>query len=306
MWPLLACVGGIGTLPGDTDKEPVDSEPGHSEDTTSTAPELLGLVIDPARFELGPRDLGEARALASWSDGSSTDVSAEVSWSVDDAEVAGMWVAGELRPLGPGETTLRASWGLEASAAVTVTGVGTPLEGELVFNEILFDPASGADVNGDGNADTTEDEFVEIVNISTTTLDLEGVEVYDGDNAGWRHRFGSTVLMPGEAVVLFGMGSVTLSEPHASFAVCDDGTNGLDIGLALSNDGDEIRLELDGSRLARASYASGAASDAALVLDPELSGSSYGEHPHTGATAWSPGTLSDGSPMPGPAGIFAP
>ncbi|MGJ8661028.1 MAG: Calx-beta domain-containing protein, partial [Bacteroidota bacterium] len=45
---------------------------------------------------------------------------------------------------------------------------------DLIINEVLADPASGADVNNDGNASTSEDEFIEIYNNENNSIDLSG------------------------------------------------------------------------------------------------------------------------------------
>ncbi|MEL6179113.1 MAG: lamin tail domain-containing protein, partial [Myxococcota bacterium] len=59
-----------------------------------------------------------------------------------------------------------------------------PTMGDLVLNEIHADPdATDGDANGDGVADTSDDEFLEIVNISGQTLRTVGLElVRNGDN----------------------------------------------------------------------------------------------------------------------------
>lgn len=313
---LVGCLGGLGTLEGSSGP---DKPAGGSHDTASgedsggggggggggTAEVTLeSLSLDPGSLDLGPREVGDVSAVAHWSDGSTSDVTADTTWSTSNEDVAGIWVAGRVQPLGPGTTFVNASYeGEEAKADVTVSGYADVASGDLVFNEVLADPASGADENGDGNADVVEDEFVELVNVSGASLDLGGLTLYDADNAGERHTVpDGTILLPGEALVVFGGGSVaSLHRTHAVFQVCDDGVTGLDLGLALSNDGDTIRaLARDGSTVTTMSYADGDASDEALQLRPELTGSAYT------AAGPSPGTLSDGSAMPGPDGWFSP
>ncbi|MCA9516284.1 MAG: hypothetical protein KC635_15185, partial [Myxococcales bacterium] len=73
--------------------------------------------------------------------------------------------------------------------------------GDLVLNEILADPPSGADVNGDGVASTSDDEFVEVVNISGKTIGLANVQI---DVGGKKAALGAICLGPNEARVLYG------------------------------------------------------------------------------------------------------
>ena len=85
----------------------------------------------------------------------------------------------------------------------------------FVLNEVLYDPPSGSpgDANGDGIRDANEDEFVELVNSSATSLDISGYKLYDADRLSINtanHEFpANTILNPGQAVVVFGGGTPT-------------------------------------------------------------------------------------------------
>lgn len=57
-------------------------------------------------------------------------------------------------------------------------GVG-PEVGDLVINEVLADPPTGADVNGDGTASIDADELVEIVNRTAIAIRFDGLELSD-------------------------------------------------------------------------------------------------------------------------------
>ncbi|MEL7218844.1 MAG: lamin tail domain-containing protein, partial [Pseudomonadota bacterium] len=58
-----------------------------------------------------------------------------------------------------------------------------PATPNVVINEIQFDPASGdvGDANGDGTRDFSQDEFVEIVNRSSSFVDISGWTLSDDD-----------------------------------------------------------------------------------------------------------------------------
>jgi len=104
----------------------------------------------------------------------------------------------------------------------------------LVVAEVLADPPG--DVNGDGRADRSEDEFVELFNPGPD-LDLSGWRFSDDDTpAAQQFRFPAGTLLPrGQRLVLFGGGAA----PRLSGLVfADDGT----LGDGLANTGDRLLL----------------------------------------------------------------
>jgi hypothetical protein len=95
------------------------------------------------------------------------------------------------------------------------TGTTDTIYYGFVLNEVLYDPPSGnpGDANGDGIRDANDDEFVELVNSSVTSLDISGYKLYDADRLSINtanHEFpANTILNPGQAVVVFGGGTPT-------------------------------------------------------------------------------------------------
>ncbi len=87
----------------------------------------------------------------------------------------------------------------------------------VVINEVLVDPASGpeGDANGDGIRDTYHDEFIEIVNRGTVTVDISGWETGPAGSDPFVFPEG-TRLAPGEYTVVFGGGS-PVSPPGQAF-----------------------------------------------------------------------------------------
>ena len=72
-------------------------------------------------------------------------------------------------------------------------------------DEILADPdPTSGDANGDGVVSSTQDEFVELVNVSGSSLDISGWTLSDA--SGVRHTFppGSVVCEEGVMVVFAG------------------------------------------------------------------------------------------------------
>ena len=75
----------------------------------------------------------------------------------------------------------------------------------IAITEILADIPSGSpgDANGDGDTDSADDEFVEILNKSGAPLDMSGWSLRDRSEE--RHLFpAGTVLPSGCAIVVFG------------------------------------------------------------------------------------------------------
>jgi hypothetical protein len=100
-----------------------------------------------------------------------------------------------------------------------VLAIDTTPDTTLVINEAFYDPASGldGDANGDGNRDSSEDEFIEFVNNSNSPLDISGYKIYDdntftdlpaADNP--RHEVPANTIIPANGIyVLFGGGMPT-------------------------------------------------------------------------------------------------
>ncbi len=101
---------------------------------------------------------------------------------------------------------------------------------QVRLNEILADP--GLDWDGDGTVAARTDEWVEIVNVGTTQVDLSCYRLADA-SGGLRWRYGfSGVLDPRETRVVYGSESVAWERANGFPA----------FGLSLNNDGDTVFL----------------------------------------------------------------
>ncbi len=167
---------------------------------------------------------------------------------------------------------------------------------DVVINEFLADPGlTDGDANGDGTIDTSQDEFVELVNISGADLDVAGWSVHDSFSL--RHTFPvGTVIPAGCAIVVFGGGTPTGSFGSALVQVTT-------AGLALSNSGDTIYV-YDDSNALHDYYTFGveAIVDQSMTLDPDISGLAFVTHGTATGSAgalFSPGTQIDGSNFAG-------
>ncbi len=149
---------------------------------------------------------------------------------------------------------------------------------DLVMNEILADPPSGADVNGDGTASTTDDEFVELVNVSNRDVALTNVTIKVNDKTVVAGAF---CLPPNAARVVF----------H---------TDGLP---ALTNGGASVSLLVDGLTVQTHTYGSEGGSDQSLTLAVQLDPtSSWVKHKEISTAPYSAGTCANGNAFPDCAG----
>ncbi|MCP4544459.1 MAG: ExeM/NucH family extracellular endonuclease, partial [Chloroflexi bacterium] len=171
----------------------------------------------------------------------------------------------------------------------------------LVINEFLADPASGlaGDANGDGTRDSSQDEFIEIVNNSDADLDISGGTLEDGFSV--RHTFPANTIVPANcAIVVFGGGT-----PTGAFGGTVVQTASTD-ALGLNNGGDVITLSVD-STIQVVAYGSEGSDNQSLTLDPDITGSTFVKHSEatgSGGSLFSPGTRIDGSSFAGCGTVF--
>jgi len=186
-----------------------------------------------------------------------------------------------------------------------------PLAGPpVVINEVLADPASGlaGDANNDGVRDSSEDEFVEIVNVSGGPLDISGWTIADA--VATRHTFpAGTVLADQCGIVVFGGGTPTGGFGGVLVQTASGGF------LGFNNGGDTVTLSDGGGDVASVSYGGEGGSNQSLTLDPDVTGSlplvQHTSATGSGGAPYSPGERVDGSlfagcelPVLGPFEIF--
>jgi hypothetical protein len=164
---------------------------------------------------------------------------------------------------------------------------------DWVINEIHADPDSSAgDANGDGTPHFSQDEFVEIVNISGSAMDISGWTLADG--FGVRHTFPGGTLVPDQcSIVVFGGGAPT-GDFGGSVVQTASGNQ-----LGLNNGGDSITLNDGLSDVATASYTGSEGGDnQSITLSPDVTGTlPWVKHTvatGSGGTRFSPGTRADG------------
>ncbi len=176
------------------------------------------------------------------------------------------------------------------------TNVVAPVN--LVINEIQSDPASSiaGDANGDGIPNSTQDEFVEIVNTDVVDLDISGWTLADGYSV--RHVFpAGSVVAQGCSIVVFGGGTPTGSFGRSLVQVSSTG------GLGLNNGGDSITLNDGSNDVLSTSYGSEAGDNQSVTFDPDITGTEprvkHSIATGSGGALFSPGTAIDGSQFDG-------
>ena len=168
-------------------------------------------------------------------------------------------------------------------------------EGLLVINEIHADPDTAAgDANRDGIRDSSDDEFIELVNNSTEDLDISGWSLKD--NSSVRHVFPPGTKVPaGCVIVVFGGGT-----PAGFF--CGNLIQTASTGrLGLNNTGDTVFLSDGISDIDVQSFGSEGGDNQALTRSPDISGPFLKHSVAEGSdgSLFSPGTMLDGSCFPG-------
>jgi hypothetical protein len=170
------------------------------------------------------------------------------------------------------------------------TGLGEHALNCLVaVNEVLADPPAGVDVNGDGNASVTEDEFVELLNLSSTEVDLGGWTLADG--FGVRHTFPADTIIPaGCGIVVFSGGT-----PAGDFGAMTVQTASTG-SLGLSNGGDTITLESPTEVVAALTWDAEGGNDQSLTRSPDITGAfvQHATAAESDGRAFSPGTRVSG------------
>lgn len=105
-----------------------------------------------------------------------------------------------------------------------------PSSAQIVVNEFLADPVR--DWDGDGVANYRDDEWIEIRNIGSVTVDLSAYRLADAEGPGvFRYGFAGTIA-PGGVRVVYGSDAKAWEE-----------ANGFPVyGLSLNNTGDRVSL----------------------------------------------------------------
>jgi hypothetical protein len=167
-----------------------------------------------------------------------------------------------------------------SNSAFTITS-SSP--GKIIINEILANEA-GSD---------TSTEFVELVNVGGTAVDISGWKLWDASAA--RHTFPSgTTIGPGQALVVFASASA-IPGGLTNAVAASTGT------LSLNNTGDTVALKSSNKKtLTSYTYAGSLAGvdGVSMNRNPDASASgTFVLHTSISTQDASPGTRANGSPF---------
>ncbi|MEL7834917.1 lamin tail domain-containing protein [Fodinibius sp. Rm-B-1B1-1] len=177
-----------------------------------------------------------------------------------------------------------------STTTLTIEDNDTP---RIVINEIHADPdPNNGDADGNDNVSSSDDEFVEFVNNTSSDIDISNWTF--SDESGLRHTFPAGTSIPAEgSLVLFADDEIN---PKGNFGgTIVQGSNESPT-LSLNNGGDTIYLhDTDGNEVLSLTY-SAADNDQSIVRDPEITGdfvahSSVSDNDEL----YSPGTKVDGT-----------
>ena len=209
-------------------------------------------------------------------------------------------VPSELRGSGVVSVSVKAD-GIEANLSTINLG-GSALR-DIMINEVLVDPPDGAagDANRDGVRDSSQDEFVELVNNTARDLDLTGYLLQTRSSSAAsdtiRHRFAAgTILQAGTAIVIFGGGTVNANDPEFGGSQVFRASSG---GLSLANSGGVVTLrDTSGATVTSLTYGSavGLAADInqSISRSPDVFGG-FIPHQSVDERLFSPGTKINGA-----------
>ncbi|HJU57023.1 MAG TPA: lamin tail domain-containing protein, partial [Pyrinomonadaceae bacterium] len=230
-------------------------------------------------------------------------------WESTDTSVATVDQNGLATGVGIGTTTIKATTGGKTGTATL--NVTAP---KIVINEALADPSGSADTdlagdaNHDGERDASQDEFVELVNSSSASVDISGwtlrTRSLDGATETLRHTFASGTTIPANsAIVVFGGGNENF-DPNNSVFGCAQVVKASTGRLSLLNSGETIVItDANGNLTAQLTYGSAAGlnggADQSITRSPDITGdfTLHTTAADSGGKAFSPGVKVDGTPF---------
>lgn len=158
---------------------------------------------------------------------------------------------------------------------------------QVVINEIHYNPAGDltGDANGDGLRSSSHDEFVEIVNANTNSIDVSGYTISDADGVAFTVPIG-TILLSNQPLLVFGGGAPTGSFGGAIVFTKSLGLNNADNYVVLKN--------ATGATIDSVSYKTNSAVGKSFTRNPDVTGE-FVSSTDIGTVLFTPGTKNDGA-----------
>lgn len=211
-------------------------------------------------------------------------------------------VPGDLRGAGTVDLFVQSDGRASNPVSITFTGDGTR---DILINEALADPPDGiaGDANRDGVRDSSDDEFVELVNTTIHDIDISGYQLLSRSSSTTtdtlRHTFAAGTILPAcSAAVVFGGGTFDPNNSAFGGALVVKTTS----SLSLTNAGGAITLR-DSAGGIITSFAWGGSTglngdaNQSMTRSPDVTGNFVLHQAATdsGGRSYSPGTRVNGA-----------
>ncbi len=156
----------------------------------------------------------------------------------------------------------------------------------VTINEFCVKPENTCDTNGDGVISQTEDQFIEIVNMEKSDVDISGWNIYLGDTLIYTFP-SNTTLSAKSSAVIFGGGT-----PQGDFG---DALVLVSSGLNLDYENDIILKDDSGNFINHLLYKVDTSYSGSYTRDPDVEGRIYKHTSTAFGTCSSPGLRTNGN-----------
>lgn len=190
------------------------------------------ILVLPSELTFTDRNSLQLQVSANYTNGDKIDITQEATYKINGSEnIISISNPGLITPIKNGTTTIEITYQDKTIEVLTNVNIKSLIQPkQLIINEIIAAPT--LDTNNDGIFKSDQDEFIEIVNISDTTLDVSDLLI--SDNTRVRHTLPpNTVLQKLEPIIIFGGGSITNFSTPIKSQIADNGS------LGINNSGQE-------------------------------------------------------------------
>ncbi len=244
---------------------PVISNP-IPQNITSTNITLKEIFTTPASLTFEDSNTQQLSVYAKYTNGETRDITKECTFKTYPQDtIIKIDSGGLVTPLANGAATIEISYQDKTLEILSNINLISKIQlKQLVINEVLAAPIT--DTNKDGIFKSDQDEFVEIVNISGSSLDLSGLLISDGVKVRHTVPFG-TILNNLEPLIIFGGGDIMNLTPNYKAQIASTGS------LGINNSGlEQITITtLSGLTIDSTSFDNANLQGISLNRSPELS-----------------------------------
>jgi Tol biopolymer transport system component len=222
-------------------------------------------------------------------------------WESSNTSAATIDQTGLATGIAQGQSTIKAT--AQNVSGTATLNVSAPT---VVVNEVLADPPTGinGDANRDGTRDSSQDEFVELVNSTGGGINISEWTVRTHSTTSStetvRHTFAANTTLPaGQAMLVFGGGTFNPGDPLFGCAQVVKASSG---GLSLTNGGLTILVrDGSGNLVTQLSYGGttglNGGNAQSLTRSPDITGNFVLHTTIAGARTFSAGLQTDGTPF---------